>query len=300
MSTYRTVKILNRYKDASVDIPICIPSYDRPDAAILKFVQTERLPFILFIRKEQKALYKDWVGKCKIILLNNVHNIGQTRAAILQYCHRQGYSDIFMFDDKVNAVNFMEPHTTKTGNLTMCKSKQCMSMRDALIVWQYYIRKYHPAISGCQHKGYSWDKKYINQPPLRNGMETKIAIHICIDQLFEHNITYRDTETVGSEDTTLLFESMSAGLNVLTFTDLEYDNVPSGGSNKSVGVSTKEAENRKARFDRYNQLFFQNVLGGEQHPGVSLRQDRKLGVTYLRLIWKYWKTVGEDADEGFG
>lgn len=292
--SYRTVTMLEQSR-GTLDIPICVPSYSRPDAALLKFAKKEQLPFILFIREEQKNLYKPWAEYCRVVVLKGVTNIGQTRNAILRWAHRQGYDDIFMFDDKVTGVNFMEPHTTRTGNLTLAKSPQCKTLKDALLVWQAFIEEYRPAMSGCQHKGFSYNPANIDKPPLRNGMETKIAIHINVKALFEHGINYRDTKVCGSEDAALLFDVMSSGLSVLTFLDLEYGNVPSGGSSLSVGVSDKEACDRKSRFDAYNRLFLKNVCG-EGHPGIGFRKDRGTGVTYIRFKWPYWKSL-EALDE---
>lgn len=63
-------------KDSEI-FPICVPSYSRPNAPFLRYV--DDLPVVLFIRKEQKDLYKQYQDRCHIVQLENVEEIGQTR-----------------------------------------------------------------------------------------------------------------------------------------------------------------------------------------------------------------------------
>ena len=76
---YRSQKLYKEVKNEDFPIfPICVPSYNRPDPAILNSLDTyPELPIILFIRntKEQKKLYKKWRGKCKIVLLDDVNDL---------------------------------------------------------------------------------------------------------------------------------------------------------------------------------------------------------------------------------
>lgn len=115
---YRAEKQAREYckkiKDQDL-YPICIPSYRRPDAILIKKLYNDypELNVILFVRKENYQEYEKYSDKFKIVKLKNVSNIGETRAAIVKYCWDKEIDNIFMFDDDIHLLDFMQPSVTK-------------------------------------------------------------------------------------------------------------------------------------------------------------------------------------------
>lgn len=289
---YRTLKWFNELKDTPLEFPICVPTYSRPISGMTKVLEKcPELPVVFFIRREQKDMYKHLCSKARIVLLDNMENIGQTRYAIVEWAQNHGYDNIFMFDDRVNAVNFLAPHTTRSGRLTLAKPKECKSMADGLRIWEHLVKQYDLAVSGASHSGFSWSPSYIDAAPFRNRKECQIAIHLNVKKLKLANVQYRDCKECGSEDAALSFDAMTAGLRYLVFTDLEYNNIPSSNKNGGGIQETEGNNDRIERFDNFNRLFMKNVCG-EGHPGISTRKAEG-GVHYIKFNWSYWKGIEE-------
>ena len=105
--------------------PVFVPSYNRPNATLLKRLFSEpEFPIILCIRREQYDLYKTYEGKCPILLLDNVNDLSETREAIVQAAIPY-YSNIFMFDNDISWIDYMIPSQTKTGKESMRASRTC-------------------------------------------------------------------------------------------------------------------------------------------------------------------------------
>jgi len=282
---YRTEKISRKVAGRKLEIPICIPSYGRPDSAMFKILEKEPdLPMVFFIREEQKELYAGLKGKARIVTLKNVDNIGQTRAKIVKWAHKQGYENIFMFDDKVTAVNALAPRLSRNDNWSM--SKFTTTMYQALQVWEYLIRKYKPCMSGGLHKGFSFSPGNINaEPEIAPGIWC--AIQLNVDMLSENDINYRDSNIYGHEDNIMEIEVMQKRLKHICFKDIEFDNIPS--SDKYTGGiqdTCPESETRLERVSRLSDLVEKFV--GKGHPGIIF-YTWKDGARYVRMNWKYWR-----------
>lgn len=293
---YRTLRWHEKLKDEPLKFPICVPTYNRPHFGIMNIIEKEPdLPIVLFIRKEQEDMYDYLQGKCKIVKLKGMENVGQTRDAICIWAQSKGIDDIFMFDDRVTEVNFLAPRKSRTGNLSLVKASK--TMKEGLQIWEYLVSKYQPCVSGAAHKGYSWSPSYINAKPARYSKECQIAIHISVKQLVDNGIRYRDCKECGSEDATLSFDVMCKKLEYIVFTDLEYNNIPSSNNNGGgiQAAEGREQETRIERFDRFNELLKKNVFKG--HPGMSFRKAEG-GVTYAKFNWKYWKEFYAQIQRG--
>lgn len=285
---YRSCRVCKRLQNTSLHIPICVPTYDRPVSAMSKiWGANPELPCVFFVRIEQKELYKELREQgAKIVYLKQVDNIGATRRKICKWAVSKGYSDIFMFDDRVRRVSVLAPKLSRTGRYNMGTVPQYSSIIDALRLWEYLIDFYKPDISGCPHSGYTFDINNAGQPPKMYGVDCQIAIHLNVNNLKVHNIAYKDVEICGSEDAQINFDVLESKLKYMVFSDLEYDNIPSSDNLKG-GISSVEQDLRRERFIKYCDRFINNICG-KNHPGVRIREDKN-HIPYIRFNWAYYR-----------
>lgn len=294
---YRSQKLYNQVKNADFKIyPICVPSYNRPDPAILKSLDTyPELPIILFIRNtaEQKKLYKHWRGKCKIVLLDNVNDLGETRAAIVNWCIEHKISNIFMLDDDINELDYLYPHRTKNGNICMRAARQNTG-RVYRGINPFVFRMWQKMIESCDkrltisvpaYRPDSWHMKNADADVMYNHGACSQCIHLNIKNLYKTGINYSCNAEYGVEDYVLQFRVMTAGLLTCTFTDLMYGcpaiNSHPGGCENANGYTDPNE-----RYEVYIQKFIKNVCG-ENHPGITIK-TAKSGVRSIKFKWDYW------------
>lgn len=274
--------------------PICVPSFRRPEATILKALEREPdLPIVLFIRAEEKDLYKAWKGKCRIVLLYDVHNIGQTRAKVVEWAWKHRVPDIFMLDDDIDELDYLYPHETKNGTVCMRCARQNTDRpwkginKKTFKMWMWWIENSdHPSLSSLSYRPDSWHMKNENADVLFNSSACIQCVHIDTKKLYRHKINYRDTELCGNEDYALQFDVMESGLRTAMFKDLMYGcpavGSVSGGCENASGISDLQK-----RYRYYVRLFLKNVAD-ESHPGVRLKTT-KSGFTSIAFDWKYWR-----------
>ena len=296
---YRSQVLYNEVKDDKFDIyPICVPSYNRPNPIILKSLETyPELPIILFIRNtpEQKKLYKHWRTKCKIVLLNGVENIGQTRKAIIDWCIQNRVSNIFLMDDDIDELDYLYPYPTKSGKICMRAARQNTG-RDykginpfTLRMWMKMISssKKSLTISSPAYRPDSWHMKNANADVIYNNGACIQCVHINVKNLYKHKLNYRDTEFCGNEDYALQFEVMSKGLLTCVFKDLMYG-CPAVGSHPGGCENASGISNTAERYKKYISLFLSNI-SGMHHPGIRVKKTKSSGIPSIKFRWDYWK-----------
>lgn len=296
---YRTEKLAS-YIDEVISyeeiFPICIPSYNRPDATLLKKLKNKGLKVYLFIRKEQLKLYKKYKEVYNIITLEDVHDIGETRAAIVDWCIKNKISNIFLFDDDIYNIDYMAPGVTRNGNLVMRPA--CTNNSEgfdiwirALKIWVYLIKhkcSRKVAISAPGGKADWWNIRYKGAPLKYNSSSLIQCIHLNIRLLAKNSLNYESVHIVGCEDYALQFKAMSKGLNTLVFKDLVY-HCPSVGST-SGGCSELYENGLEEWRDESIELFLKNVVKNDSHPGIK-QKTTKSGNKSIGFNWNYWRKL---------
>lgn len=280
--------------------PVFIPTYNRPDAKIIKLLSTpelENFPAVFCIRREQQDLYKNLIAdinscklNCGILLLDHVKDIAETRKQIVEKISGV-YDNIFMFDDDIDELDFLLPSVTKNGVQAMRCSRLVHGKKprwiDVLKMWmlEIYSKDKKLAVSGPEYRPFSWPMKNCNAKLEYNSKAQLIqAVHLNLKLLNKHNINYRPHKEIGNEDMGLLFDVMNNGLYILRLTDLMYGcpaiNSNSGGCENANGF--------KDPIERYNWYVdnAKNFYG--DHPGIRYRKS-KTGLKSVKFNWKYWR-----------
>ena len=270
--------------------PICVPSYSRPNAPFLKYV--DDLPVVLFIRKEQKDLYKQYQDKCHIVQLEDVEEIGQTRKAIVDWAIRNKLSNIFMIDDDISHLSYLLPgKSSKSDKEFMKMYSTIYNIPEAIDkkifkMWIWLIRQCSDklTISGAGAKSDWWNIQYKDSQAIYNSGSTIQCIHLNIDNLKNYGINYIDTRIGGTEDYSLQYQVMASGLYTTIFKDLVF-RVPGVGSG-SGGNSTSEELIQK--YQKFIQLFQDNILQEKDRDRVGTKIS-KGGIPSIKFNWNKWR-----------
>lgn len=277
-------------KDTDV-FPICVPSYNRPNAPVLRYVDI--IPITLFIRREQEELYKDYKDKCNIVLLDNVTEIGTTRKAIVDWAISKGYSDIFMMDDDISCTDYLLPSVSSTSSNEFMRLNKTIQGKPYSIdfqffkMWVWLIGRCSSklTISAPGAKSDWWNIRYKNSKTLYNSGSTIQLIHLNIDNLVKAGINYVDTNIGGTEDYTLQYQVMAAGLYTCIFKDLVYC-VPGVGSGSGGNTNNEELIQK---YQRFIKLFQDNILQDQDKNKVTTKVS-KGGIPSIKFNWNRWKS----------
>lgn len=271
--------------------PILVPSYNRPDAQFLQRLLVEpELPIILCIRREQEELYSRWKGKCSFLLLDNVHDIAETRAEIVRLVSPY-LKQAFMFDDDINELDYLIPSLTRNGVESMRTSKLNTGYTaryiDILKMWLCLIEQADPTLtlSSLLYRPDSWHLKNKDAPTRYNNGACIQCVHLNLENMSKLSIQYKPHAVVGNEDYALQFDIMSAGLLTTVFTDLMYGcpavNSHAGGCENANGYS--DANERYKWYVSCAKTYYGD------HPGIKYMRTKRTGIDSVKFNWKYWR-----------
>lgn len=272
--------------------PVLVPSYNRPDAKLLQRLLIEpEFPIILCIRREQETLYSQWKDKCAFLLLDNVHDIAETRAEIIRQVS-PWLKTAFMFDDDINELDYLIPSLTRNGVESMRSSKlntgYTARFMDILKMWLCLVEQCDKrlTISTPLYRPDSWHLKNKDAEIEYNSGACIQCVYLNLENLSYAGICYKPHSLVGNEDYALQFDAMSAGLLTTVFGDLMYGcpavNSHPGGCENANGYTN--ANERYKWYVSCAKSYYGN------HPGIRYATTRRTGIESVKFNWKYWKT----------
>lgn len=301
---YRTEILADRLRKSSVKLdPICIASYSRPNAILLKLMKQNDIykGSFLFIRKEEYELYEKWSDFFKIIQLKNVDNVGDTRRVVVNYCTKHGMENIYLLDDDINEVQYLIPSKTSGGIESMRTYSVVNKVNKsidpiAFMMWQYLIEnkcREDVVISSPIYRPFSWAIKHKNEKLKYNSADCIQCVRLNLKLLYDNGINYRSTKLIGPSDYALQFDCMEKGLKTIQFKDIEYGanamGEGTGGCSASEYNVLFNGDMDKVMQDRYER-FMKNVCGYD-HPGIRTKITRKTGRISPAFNWKYWRNL---------
>lgn len=308
---YRTEVWYNEVKDTPLSMPLCIPSYNRPDAPVFSSPIIQSLGkdnIFVFIRNdpEQQEKYALVADKVTLVTLPDwVTEIGTTREAIVQWGISQGYRNLVMVDDRAKNLFVLIPALTRNNKLTL-KVAPWSTPLTTLKIWEYLQQLYNATISYAVFHENSWYPENIDKTPSLSGYTEAICINLKDFQKFD--IHYKCTYEWGIEDIRILWLVMTKRLPVFQFTDIAYKEIPPEKMPQNTGSGFSYKQNhtsfisRKERMEKLMEVFVTKTL--ERKWGEPLDGFRyttlKDGQRQLNFEWKkYWrnKIYGENAAE---
>ena len=270
--------------------PVFVPSYNRPNAVLLRRIFNEpEFPIVLCIREEEREKYKAYQDVAPIMYLHNVHDISETRECILENASKY-YHNIFMFDDDIGRLDYMIPSKTKNGKDSMRPSRTCFGAMprgiDILKMWMALLHEESKqiALSSIGFKSDNWNISLRDSLPKYNSGACIQCIHINTELVRGKGLHYRPLREAGAEDYSFQFDVMSSGLKTAVYTDLMYDcpavNSIPGGCENMLGMDDNS---------RYAYMVDTAKKFYGDHPGIRYTRTRRTGLQTIKFNWKYWR-----------
>lgn len=259
-------------------IPVFVPSYKRPDAIFLKRSFLYDFPLYVFVRKEDSGY--EFLKKrpnTHLVKLKNVHDIGETRAAMIRYASKKGIEKIFMLDDDISRLDLTlfdrEKGVARASGTVMGKPE---NWRKALKCWETTWDD--EALFGASYRPFSWSMKPDQiKAKVRAQLQQCVGVNVAL--LTEHGLNYRSNAEVGNEDLFLQWECYQKGLSAVKTNAVQYD-CPAMGSGtggcNADGVQIEEKQVKRMK------LFLEAC----NHDKMIRVATTRSGVPSIKFNWK--------------
>lgn len=260
-------------------IPVFVPSYKRPDAVFLRRSTLYKFPLYVFVRKEERELYS-WVKErpdTRLVLLNSVNNIGETRRIMFNYAVRNGIDKVLMVDDDVSRLDLSiwddEKGVVRASGTVKGKPEdwsKCITLWESL--WK------DEAMFGASYRPFSWSmKKESLGRTKRTQLQQAVGINISV--IHKAGLNYRSNSEVGNEDLFLQLECYQHGLDCVSTTMIQYD-CPAMGSGLG-GCNASESGTIQEKQDKRVELFLSSCTDKSL---VRVGKTRS-GVKSIKFVW---------------
>lgn len=302
---YRTESWYTEVRDQPLGMPLCVPSYNRPNAPIFSspiVTSVGKDNVMVFIRNtpEQQDKYSVVADKVTLVTLPDwVTEIGTTREAILQWGMSEGYHNLVMVDDRAKNLATVVPALTRNNKLVL-KVAPWSTPLITLKIWEHMQALYNTTLSYATFHENSWYPENINKVPSISGFTEAICVNL--DDCRRYDLHYEYTWKYGIDDVRFLWLALTKGLPAYQFTDLVYKEIPPEKMAQDTGSGLAHIDwrstqlPRKDRMEKLLDLFVENTLGckwGDPLPGFRYT-TLKDGQKELRFIWKrYWQPYYE-------
>lgn len=265
---------------------LCIPTYSRPDGRAIYRCKDLPLDKFLFIRPEEKDMYSKWRKNYKLVLQKDGTDIGKVRRNIVNYCNKNGFDWVYMFDDdlqKVESLGYDFKKSCYNSARILNKSGEASRFEmDALKLWYRIARKYNLSLSSPNHRAY--DRKHHGDLTLnRSAIIQCVLLHVP-DIVNVGN--YKSIRETGNEDYYIQYKLMRAGYNTGKIGLVEYD-APKVGTG-SGGCNYSEVKDLTERYNNFIVKFKSNVCNDENLIGTKTMKN---GVPSLKFVWSGWERL---------
>ena len=293
---YRSETLYHVIKNTPLLYPICIPSYDKTDPAFFKWITSPKFDvprenICVFIRNtpEQKRMYSHMKDRARILLLPDwVQDIGDTRKAIVQWGAKHSPELIYMLDDRVDGIWWLNVQKRPSG--TYLDVDENSTPKTAFQIWAKQHLSAGMVATGISSKGFHWMPDHINMPikPL-NGGGLFYSIALSPASLIEHGANYDSIKKTGVEDVFIAHQLLTRQLPFCTLSDICYSQVKT--TNIGGNASVMPGLSREDRLLVWKKLFWENTLGipwGTKHPGYY-RVSTKTEPDQIKINYRYWR-----------
>ena len=232
---------------------LCVPTYGRKRPKILDMLKADRnITINFFVRGEDydSSFYDELktIERVNVYSLGyGLHEIGETRQRIVEWCRSNNIEFCFMFDDGVtNLVNTVNSCKTITEIMEdVVNYMQRDPLKRKLVGWSFHKR------FGEYSNGNKvlWDDSHVKNERYFLTLPVQ-AIVINIKMMFKHNLVYKSLDEVGLEDCAFFADCVKKGLIFGARKYLVIDGVVPNET-KSGGNHTK-SESLEKKYDTQN------------------------------------------------
>jgi len=270
-------------------IPICIPSYNRPNGKWIKkladeFDNDNNYPIHIFVNNEQKMLYenseyikdKNWIT-IHAFPNNEISDIGLKRAKIVDIMFDLGYETIFMHDDDMTRLVPSIPHfrnekpISRSWETLNCVESYNMWQLAAEYAWYKFDRAMYclPMVAG-----FTWVPEFsLEESSYTIRGLASICMCINIKRLKEANLNFRSNKNNHHEDFDLQIRVIEKGYYPIEIHWMTFFT----SQNKENNVSE-----HNTFLERY-EVFQKAMLEDFKHIDWVIAKDR--GIPNVGLNW---------------
>lgn len=240
---------------------IFVPTYGRKEMNILKLLVDDSVHINLCVRSEadDDGFYDELKENSQISIIRlgyGISDVGETRHAILEYCHQNNIEFCPMFDDTVlNILDSNDETSSISKILTSCIELMKNDELSQYVVGYAFPKRYGFYADGRKILMSHDNKKYFSIFPAQ-------AYIINVKKAYEHNIQYKSFNKFGFEDTNFFVDCLKAGLIYIDRENFLIDaTVP---NETKVGGTHEKDENLERKFDKESLMsmrYIGNMMG---------------------------------------
>ena len=276
---------------------IYVPTYKKKNLTILRLIQQDKdIHLTLCVRRnEYESGFYDYLKdtlQVSFLLLDNVHDIGETRQQILEYSMKHDKYCI-MFDDTVLRLIDIKDSSKLTSTILeeSIKKLEKDELYDNIVIFSYIKNN----IVKVDEDMLVLTKKEL----IANDEEEYFAGFPCQviilnnDIVKRHNLRYIDMECGGLEDTSFVANCLREGLIFKFCKTFRYDaeevNIPKVGGNH-----TEASDYEKVKI-RYDLMHYRTYKIFKDMMGISMqaryKKYMKNQILFLSFDWDYYRKL---------
>lgn len=270
-------------------IPICIPSYGRPDAKFFihlanDFTETKNYPVHVFVRDSQIKDYenseylkdKSWVT-IHHFPDDEISDVGLVRAKIVDTMYDLGYESIFMHDDDMNGIYPSIPSARESGPIS--RTWVGLNHWQTYNMWQlaseYAWHMFDRAVYTLPMvAGFSWLPDFSEEKSSYTirGLAS-IAMCINIKRMKENGLNFLTDKIKHHEDFDLEIRALIKGLYPI---ELHWLTFHSAGSGKYQHLTSYERyeEFQKQMLEDFKDIDFVIARHRSKLPNVGINWNK--------------------------
>ena len=262
---------------------IYVPTYNRTTIPALRMLKKDKnLSITLCIRRGTESMYQTFKDKYKnrlqFLVLDNVHDIGDTRAAILNYS-KQHDDYCIMFDDCIDGIAIRNVERKISDIIEHC----IWFLREKQLLLESDVIAYTFFREGNKFVGVNiYDEVLVGCPLQAFIIDNKVAA--------KHNVNFKSMDIVGLEDIAFLVDAMKEDCVTVSMQSIsitgKLPNVQVKGGNHEVN------ENFELKRDESHAILEKYI--GDMYGVMYTKKYRptlKQVVTYCVLDYSYFRDV---------
>lgn len=262
---------------------IYVPTYNRTTIPALQMLNKDKqLSITLCIRRGTESMYQSFKNKYRnrlqFLILDDVHDIGDTRAAILDYSNQHDDYCI-MFDDCIDDVKIEDVKICISDIIDYCiqfLSEKQRYFEPDIIAYTFFRE-------GNRFVGVDpYDYILVGCPLQAFIIDNKVAV--------KHNVNFKSMDIVGLEDIAFLIDAMKEDCVTVSMQHVsivgKLPNVQVKGGNHEVD------ENFELKRDKSHAIL-EKYIGDMYGVMYTKKYRRTLNqiVTYCVLDYSYFRDV---------
>lgn len=236
------------------NLPLLIPSYNRPEAplpALANRLMGDEYPWWTFVRKSQARDYRDsGVPRSHLVLMPDakVPTLGDTRNWMLRWATREGFDQVFDWDDDVFRIGRKLPEGARheswksTGNADPWFDGPGYWEEASRVAREVFALYPHTVVGGIQNQ--RWAKTWFLK--VQGGQTPRRTKILNVERLVENDLWCPKEFRQHGEDVGNLAMYLQYGWEVFTIGALLYDFVPETDVKLPSTLRSRDEERNKA------------------------------------------------------